>query len=230
MRKRCLGIVHQKQSTTGEVGYVLRKKNIQFDLKRPICGEFLSRNLNKYDALVIFGGPMSANDDHLVGIMSELKLVERWLRLARPFLGICLGAQLLSRVLGGNVYSDKTNLVEIGWYPIYPNPGYGSYLFPLSHVYHWHKEGFEVPRGIDVIAESAKGPFIQQAFKVGDKCIGTQFHPEMELQMMKRWLERAGDMLCCPGAKSRKQHLQGLLKYQRRQRRWLENLISNWFE
>ena len=228
LKKRFLGIVHQEHSTSGEVGRILRKKNIWFDLKRPMCGEFISRNLQKYHGLVIFGGPMSANDDHLDGIKRELKLIEQWLILGKPFLAICLGAQLLTRVLGGRVACHRKNEVEMGWYPLYPKPGFFAFLRPLNSVYHWHREGFEVPLGIDVIAENKNGPFVQQAFICNGNCIGTQFHPEMEMRMMKRWLKKSGDMLQLPGAKSQSQHLKGLLRYQKHQSHWLERLIDNW--
>ena len=56
---------------------------------------------------------MSAND-HLPGIRTELRLIDRWIRMDRPIWEICLGAQLMARVLGAPVYTHPNEQVEIG--------------------------------------------------------------------------------------------------------------------
>src|ERR671919_1422688 len=75
--------------------------------------------LDGYDGLVVLGGPMGVNDTrqhpHLI---TELRLIEEALRRQLPVLGICLGAQLIAKTLGADVYPSKEK--EIGWYDISP--------------------------------------------------------------------------------------------------------------
>jgi GMP synthase (glutamine-hydrolysing) len=102
--KPVLIILHQEHSTPGRVGYALRQRGFTLDLRRPPLGEALPNNLKDYSGVVIFGGPMSANDpDAFIG--EEIKLIERTLKAETPFLGLCLGAQLLCRAMGTRVYN-----------------------------------------------------------------------------------------------------------------------------
>ena len=116
---------------------------------------------------------MSANDDHLLGIRMELQLIERWMHLDRPVWGICLGAQLMARVLGSRVFTHHRDQVEIGWYPIKPL-GQGKQIFgPLSRVYQWHREGYYLPQGAIRLASGVvDGHFEEQAFRVGHHGLG----------------------------------------------------------
>ena len=76
----------------------------------------------------------------------EIDWIEVPLREQRPFLGICLGAQMLARQLGARVAPHPQGRAEIGYYPIRPTAA-GHALCPdwPEHVYHWHREGFELP-------------------------------------------------------------------------------------
>ena len=61
--KRALMIVHQKRSSTGDVGYKLKQRGYELDVKRPVFGETLPDNMDNHDLAVIYGGPPSANDN-----------------------------------------------------------------------------------------------------------------------------------------------------------------------
>ena len=56
-------IVHQKRSSTGDVGYKLKQRGYELDVKRPVFGEALPDNMDNHDLAVIYGGPPSANDN-----------------------------------------------------------------------------------------------------------------------------------------------------------------------
>ena len=105
----------------------------------------LPETLDDHAGAVIFGGPMSANDadDY---VRREIDWIEVPLREQRPFLGICLGAQMLAMQLGARVAPHPEGRTEIGYYPIRPTAA-GLALCPdwPEHVYHWHREGFELP-------------------------------------------------------------------------------------
>ena len=110
---------------------------------------------------------MSANDpDEFV--RREIDWISVPLREQRPFLGICLGAQMLAMQLGARVAPHPEGRAEIGYYPIRPTPA-GLALCPHwpDHVYHWHREGFELPRGAELLAEG--GDFPIQAFQIGSR-------------------------------------------------------------
>ena len=92
MRRRILCVLHQAHSTTGQVGVAFRQLGHHVQIIRPLVGQRIPRRLDQFDGLVVFGGPMSANDDHLPGILTELRLIDRWIQMDRPIWGICLGA------------------------------------------------------------------------------------------------------------------------------------------
>ena len=71
--------------------------------------------MDEADGLIFMGGPMSVNDD-LPYIRQELRLIEEAVARGKPVLGVCLGAQLIAKALGGRVYANPVK--EIGWYPV----------------------------------------------------------------------------------------------------------------
>ena len=99
-------ILHQETSTPGRVGNALRALGHRLDIRRPRFGDPLPETLDRHAGAVIFGGPMSANDPDDY-VRREIDWIEVALREQRPFMGICLGAQMLAdlgvhrlRVLG----------------------------------------------------------------------------------------------------------------------------------
>src|SRR5450755_343839 len=89
-------ILHQETSSPGRVGNVLRALGYNLDIRRPRFGDPLPATLEQHAGAVIFGGPMSANDpDDFV--RREIDWIDVPLRERRPFLGICLGGQMLAR-------------------------------------------------------------------------------------------------------------------------------------
>jgi len=223
--KKVLVIVHKRQSNPGYVGRWLKGHGYALDLRRPRYGDPLPEHLDHYDGVVIFGGPMSANDPFDY-IHAEIDLIGRALKAEKPFLGICLGAQLFARQLGARVFFHKRGQVEIGYHPIRPlKPGY---LFPHwpSHVYQWHREGFDVPRDAIRLAEGAT--FQHQAFQYGACAFGLQFHPEITGPMIDRWTTASHRRLRLPGAKPRRAHIAEHQIYGPRQRLWLNHFLDAW--
>ena len=133
---------------------------------------------------------MSANDrDEYV--RREIDWIGVPLREQRPFLGICLGAQMLAKQLGAPVAPHPQGQTQIGYYPIRPTAA-GHAVCPNwpDHVYHWHREGFELPAGAELLAEGDDFPV--QAFQSGH-AFGFQFHPDVTYAMMHRWTTRLRD-------------------------------------
>src|ERR1700752_1189739 len=193
-------VLHQETSTPGRVGNALRALGHRLDIRRPRFGDALPETMDKHAGAVSFGGPMSTNDPDEY-IRREINWIEIALREQRPFLGICLGAQMLARQLGAPVAPHAEGVTQIGYYPIRPTAA-GHAVCPNwpDHVYHWHREGFELPVGGELLAEGSDFP--KPAFPHGN-AFGFQFHPDVTNAMMHRWTTRGCDRLSTPGARER---------------------------
>ena len=106
-------VMHQETSTPGRVGYSLRKRGYALDMRRPRFGDALPDTLGEHAGAIIFGGPMSANDEDDF-IRREIDWLAVPLRENKPFLGICLGAQMLAHHLGSRVYRHPDGHAEVG--------------------------------------------------------------------------------------------------------------------
>jgi GMP synthase-like glutamine amidotransferase len=135
-----------------------------------------SLSVDGYDALIIMGGPMSANDTY-AWLVSEMKVIEAALRRGLPSLGICLGAQLIAKVYGAPVYPAVSK--EIGWWPAHRVQAADESGVPLPASFvplHWHGETFDLPTGALHLASS---PAVHnQAYLVDEQALGLQFHLE----------------------------------------------------
>jgi GMP synthase (glutamine-hydrolysing) len=197
--KPVLIVLHQETSTPGRIGHYLQARGIAMDIRRPRLGDPLPETLAMHAGAVICGGPMSANDPDDF-IRAEIEWIKVPLREAKPFLGICLGAQMLARQLGATVAFHPEGMAEVGYYPIRVTPAARGVLetWP-SVVYQWHREGFDLPAGADMLAEGDL--FKVQAFRYGPAAYGIQFHAEVTHAMMCRWTTRGHARLALPGAK-----------------------------
>ena len=130
-------ILHGPMSTPGRVGNALRAMGHPLDVRRPVFGDPLPETLDHYAGAITFGGPMSANDNEDF-IRREIDWLAVPLKEQRPFLGICLGAQMLAKHLGAKVAPHPDGRAEVGYYPIRPTE-HGRKIcshWP-DHVYQW---------------------------------------------------------------------------------------------
>ena len=227
MVRKILITVHQPKSDPGCVGQILTKNGYELDIRCPSNHDQLPTTMDHHDGVVIFGGPMSANDSEtLPFIRQELDWIPLALEADKPFLGICLGAQLLARVLGAKVSPHPDGMTEIGYFPIVPTPeAYPVFEHPL-YVYHWHREGFELPKDATKLAEGEI--FVNQAFRYGKAAYGLQFHPEATGEIVKRWTTLGAEMLVLPGAQSREEQISKHALYGVAKDRWLEGFLELW--
>ena len=229
MTRRVLIVVHGAHSTPGRVGERLEARGCTLDRRCPNLFDPLPGDLRAYAAAVVFGGPQSANDDDRPAIRMELDWLEKVaLPGPVPVLGICLGAQMIARVLGAKVGRHPEGLVEIGYHPIYPTPAGQSHFDGPTMFYQWHKETFAIPAGAVHLAHN--DAFDAQMFSYEDRVFGIEFHPEMTRAMVDRWSgsERGSAMLTLLGAQPREVQLESYDRYAPATDRWLDRFLDTW--
>lgn len=225
-RPKILVILHQEHSSAGRVGHVLIENGFDLDIRRPPLGDHLPETLDGHAGAVVFGGPMSAND-HDEFVRRETDWLAVPLGENRPFLGICLGAQMLVNHLGGKVEGHGEGLVEIGWYPIKATEEGRKLMHWPEMVYQFHREGFSLPGDAVLLASSDSYP--NQAFRYGDNAWGIQFHAELTRVMMQRWVVRGAERFVLPGAQPGRDHLGGRLIWDMHLKRWLDEFLIKIF-
>ncbi len=226
-RERILVILHQERSSPGRVGHELIASGFDLDIRRPPLGDPLPETLEHHAGAVVFGGPMSANDKEEF-VRRETEWLAVPLREDRPFLGICLGAQMLVNHLGGRVEGHGKGLVEIGWYPIQATDE-GKALMPWPEmVYQFHSEGFSLPAGATLLATAETYP--NQAFRYGENAWGIQFHAELTQIMMQRWVVHGAAHFERPGAQPGRDHLGGRMIWDMHLKRWLQEFLATIFK
>lgn len=144
--------------------------------------------LAQADLVVILGGPIGVYETERYPFLeAELRAIGERLRRDRPTLGICLGAQLMAAALGAEVAS--TGRVEIGYAPLtLTGEGRESPLRAVESVpvLHWHGDQFGIPAGARRLAETPGFP--NQAFALGPRILGLQFHLEADAAKIEQWL------------------------------------------
>jgi GMP synthase (glutamine-hydrolysing) len=147
-------------------------------------------SLDGYEALIILGGPMNSDQiDSHPNLITEVELIREAVDRNLSVLGICLGAQLLAKALGGSVSRNETR--EIGWYDIdvtaegATDPVIADFQ-SRQQVFQWHEDGIELPPGTTHLAASDASRV--QAFRHGEHVYGFQFHLEVDAALVERWL------------------------------------------
>ena len=154
--------------------------------------------LDKFDWLVVLGGPMSVYDEtQYPWLIKEKLFIERAIAAGKKVLGLCLGAQLIAEVLGARVY--KNSHKEIGWFEVSKTPeGQDSKVlanFPDRFwALHWHSDTFDLPPGAARIASSQACQ--NQAFEFGENVVGMQFHLEFNIQSITSLISNCEQDLC----------------------------------
>lgn len=156
------------------------------------------------EPLVVLGGPMGVGDlgdSRWPFLRREIALVERRLRGGEPILGICLGAQLLAHAAGARVYPNvreepggpRRLVREVGWGEVRffraAHPALAA-VGERELVFHWHGDTFELPAGSSWLA--ASDACAHQAFAIGERCFGLQFHCEASPESIEALLSADG--------------------------------------
>lgn len=187
---RALAIVHQQDAGPGIFAEATRERG--WDLQTwPIAeGAPAPSEPFEFDAVMVFGGAVNVDDtDRHSWLAQEKGLLRRLLAARVPLLGVCLGAQLLADAAGATV--ARAREPEIGWYEIAVSeagaldPVIGP-LAPHFTGLEWHSHAFPLPPDAVALATS---PVCLQAFRLPGCAWGIQFHAEVTLQSVQRWLD-----------------------------------------
>ena len=171
----------------GYLGTVLDNHNIDYELVCIDEGITVPQDLEPISGLVFMGGFMNVTDP-LQWIEEEKTLIRKALDKAVPVMGICLGGQLMSAALGGEVIHEPN--MEIGWHKLLPdienkNSKWLQDLPEEFTPFQWHADSFSAPAGATVLLHSECRK--NQAFVIGNS-IAMQFHLEMTESMIRDWL------------------------------------------
>ncbi|MEM6518763.1 MAG: gamma-glutamyl-gamma-aminobutyrate hydrolase family protein [Cyanobacteria bacterium P01_C01_bin.70] len=142
-----------------------------------------------YAGLVIMGGPMGAYDDaEFPHLRPTVYLIQQFYREDKPILGVCLGAQLVARAFGSRVYPHSTP--EIGFTPVTvadvtaQEPWLKNCSADLK-VMQWHFDTFDLPESATWLMTNETCR--HQAFRIGSKIYGFQFHLEVTAEIIAGW-------------------------------------------
>ena len=157
----------------------------------------LPDDVRGYDWLVVMGGPMGVGDEvaHPF-LIAEKAFVRRAVERGVRVLGVCLGAQILAEALGGRVGRNPHK--EIGWFPVDLTPEGAAHplmagMPPRFNAFHWHGDTFTPPPGSVRLAASAA--CADQAFALGDRVLGLQFHLESTPESVRELVAHCGQEL-----------------------------------
>jgi GMP synthase-like glutamine amidotransferase len=158
-------------------------------------GDVLPNNFDSIAAVVMLGGPMNVyEEEKYTFLKKEDDFITRLLIEEIPFLGVCLGAQLLAKSCQGRVFKSRSE--EIGWYTVHMTiEGRQDTLFYglPTHltVFQWHGDTFEIPEGGTLLVQGKTCK--NQAFKIGQYAYGLQFHIEVTHDMVMEWMQDQDD-------------------------------------
>ena len=204
--KKAVVIQHHRFETLGS-NFISILGELEYEITtvpvfegEPDFADFDAPGLDGVDLIIALGGPMSANDGY-TALQREMEYLRTAAEMGRPVLGICLGAQLLARALGGSV--EPTGGYQFGLRKLWvseeghADPAFSKIAIPLVPTL--HGERFSIPRGAVRLAEGfmlrRDGRYrrINMAFRYR-KAYGVQFEPQLTLEELKVWhRELAGD-------------------------------------
>jgi len=187
-------IGHDKDEVFGVAPRALAEAGVDVQEHRAGDGRSLPP-LSEVDGIVLFGGEMNVDmTDRFPFLAEERSYVRKAVDTGVPYLGICLGAQMLARALDRKVH--PAGVREIGFNVLHPTAEASrdplmSVFRDGDMVFHWHEDTFELPTSAVLLGT---GDAVHlQAFRIGDRAWGMQFHFEVHREELELWLRSAGD-------------------------------------
>jgi GMP synthase-like glutamine amidotransferase len=183
---------HASYEGPGEIAVWAEKRGHTVTVHHLYCGGALPA-LADFDLLVIMGGEMNIHQYRdWPWLKAEAAFIDATLAAGKRAIGVCLGSQFLASSLGARVVQNP--LHELGWFPIGWTDEARAIFSGLpesSSVLHWHGDTFALPPGATRLAASEGCP--EQGFVVKDKCLGLQFHIEVDHELVRLYVKSQGE-------------------------------------
>jgi GMP synthase-like glutamine amidotransferase len=186
----------------------------------------------KYEALIVMGGPASANDT-TKAMQQEIAGIEQAVMADVPYLGICLGMQALVKACGGRVIRNP--IKEVGWKdlqekrfsleltPIGKKDQIFEGLEAILPIFHLHGETVELTDGMQLLATGKHCR--NQVVKVGDNAYGFQGHLELTTSMLDTWLAEDDDLKQLSSEEVKRDHSAVREEYENNSRKVFTNFL-----
>lgn len=186
---RALILQHEQPAPPGLILGWLDERGAEVEVLR-IDEETRTPDPRDYQLVISLGSDFPAYDDSVPFIRRETQLMLAAAQADVPMLGVCFGAQLLAKVMGGR--SLRAERSEIGWLQVRTSV---PELVPEGPWFEWHHDTFTLPPAATLIAETEVGP---QAYVIG-RSLGLQFHLEVTPQIVEGWVRGARHELDAAG-------------------------------
>ena len=183
---------HEAAAHPGTLLETLVNAGLTVDVRQLHTGGAIPRvdELGEIGGLVVLGGSMNADQGHQFPFIDpERRLLTAAVEAGLPVLGVCLGGQQLAAAIGGRVYQRQ--VAEVGWLPVevVRDDRLLHDVCSPFHALEWHAQSFRVPAEAEVLAIRRGDPGVQ-AFRIGRRAWGVQFHAEVDESMLRFWLDR----------------------------------------
>ena len=187
---RVLSVVHEPTSTGGGGLFedVVEQRGDRLERWVTVDGGSAPDAAASYDAIMVFGGAMHPDQDgEHPWLADEGDFIREAIAREVPLFGVCLGGQLIAKAVGARV--GPAPRAEVGWHTVHVNeagradPVLGV-LPERIDAFQWHYYGFELPDGAELLADN-DAP--RQAYRLGERAWGVQFHPEVTRHMLEHW-------------------------------------------
>lgn len=227
MGKRILVLDHMEFPTPDAGQLHLADRGCTLDVRRACAGDPLP-DLWGVDGVLVLGGAQMVTDlDRQPWMEDEMELMQGALTLGVPMLCICLGAQMLARMLGASVGPDPQDRISWRYHPVRAYPVEDNPIPDGLVVLSGNFQGFSRPRGAEMLA-TADGPWPNQAFRIGS-ALATQFHPEVTRPILDEWQKELAPHLHRPGASDIPTQDADFAAHDPALKAWYRGLLDRWF-
>jgi GMP synthase (glutamine-hydrolysing) len=186
---RVLAIVHQRDAGPGVFAEEMKARDVELRTWLPADGGPPPADLHDHDAVITFGGAMHVDqEERHPWLAAEKRALRGLVEGGPPLLGVCLGSQLLAEAAGAT--PRRARVTEIGWHEVELTAEAAAdplleALPQRFEAFQWHSYEAPLPPGAVGLARS---PVCLQAYRLGERAWGIQFHAEVAAGDVRDWI------------------------------------------